>query len=116
MKNDADNPRPRSRSRSRKKAAPPLTAAPSSPATSQGPVKNVGSLESAFSLLLGILLLLAALFPRSIKQWLFLGMGGGLVYRGITSHCGLYQALDLDSQKGSLIQQVGDKYLSAGRD
>ena len=91
-------------------------AATSSPAAAQGPIKNVGSLESAFSLLLGVLLVVAALFPRSIKQLLFLGLGGGLVYRGMTSHCGLYQALDLDSAKGSLVQQVGDKYLSAGRD
>ena len=115
MKKDADNARLRSRARSRKKTAPPVTAAPS-PGQAQGPTKNVGSLESAFSLLLGLLLVVAALFPRSIKQCFFLGLGGSLVYRGMTRHCGVYQALELDSAQGSLIRQVGDKYLSAGRD
>ena len=45
--------------------------------------------------------MIAALFPRSLKQLLLLGMGGGLVYRGVTSHCGLYQALDLNTEKAS---------------
>ena len=114
MKNDADNAR--SRSRPRKKAAPPVTAAPAPTVPAQDRVKNVGSLESALSLVLGLLVLIAALFPRSVKQLLLLGVGGGLVYRGMTSHCGVYQALGLDTEKGPLIGQATEKFLAAGRD
>ena len=84
-------------------------AAPTPPAPQN--FKNVGSLESAFSLVLGVLFVVGAIFPRSIKQLLLLGLGGGLVYRGMTSHCSVYQALGLDSEKGSLAGQINDKYL-----
>ena len=115
MKNDAE--KSRSRSRARKKAAAPATAAPSGPAPERSPApasfKNVGSLESGFSLLLGALFVLAALFPRSIKQVFLLGAGTSLVYRGMTSHCGIYQALGLNTDKGSLAGQVAEKVLPA---
>ena len=76
-------------------------------------LKNVGSLESGFSLLLGTLFVVAALFPRSIKQLFLLGAGTSLVYRGMTSHCGVYQALGLNTDKGSLVGQVTAKVLAA---
>ncbi len=59
----------------------------------------MGSLEGAVSLTLGILLVVAALFPRSIKQLLMLGIGGGLAYRGVSGQCGVYKALGVDTTK-----------------
>ena len=107
MKNDAE--KARARSRPRKKAAPPSPAAPTPPAPAQASFKNVGSLESGFSLLLGVLFVVAALFPRSLKQLFLLGAGSSLVYRGMTSHCAVYEALGLDTDKGSLVGQVSEK-------
>ena len=111
MKNDAE--KARARSRPRKKSAPPSLAAPTSPAPVQAGFKNVGSLESGFSLLLGVLFVVAALFPRSIKQVFLLGAGTSLVYRGMTSHCTVYEALGLDTDKGSLVGQVSEKVQAA---
>ena len=116
MKNDAE--KSRSRPRSRKKPAATATPAPPARTPAQArpapeSFKNVGSLESGFSLLLGALFVVAALFPRSIKQLFLLGAGTGLVYRGMTSHCGLYQALGLNTDRGSLIGQVNEKILAA---
>ncbi len=114
MKNEAA--RAKSRSRPRKKAetsaAPAPAQSPAQPPPAPGNPKNVGTLESAASLALGVLFLAGALFPRSLKQFFLLGVGGGLVYRGMTSHCGLYQALGLDSAKGSLLGQANEKHLA----
>ncbi len=63
--------------------------------------KNVGELESAISLAAGVLLLVAALFPRSLKQLLLLGLGAGLTHRGLTRECGVYKALDIDTSTES---------------
>lgn len=52
-------------------------------------------------MVLGVLLVVAALFPRSIKQLLMLGIGGGLLFRGVTGHCSLYQNLGINTAKDS---------------
>ena len=116
MKNAPRKSTPRSRSVPRKKADalaatqaktpvnPPPEATPGNP--------NVGRAESAFSLGLGVLLLVGALFPRSLKQLVLLGLGGGLVYRGLSRRCGVYQALGINTERGSLLAQVNDKYLA----
>ena len=115
MKNAPANVKPRARSRKNTEPTAP-SAAPDAPSAEvSGPPKNVNALESAFSLVLGILFVVGALFPRSIKQLVLLGLGGGLVYRGMTSHCGLYQAFGLDSEKGSLLNQINDKYLAGSQ-
>ena len=59
--------------------------------------RNVGSLEGVLSMTLGVLLVVAALFPRSIRQLLMLGIGGGLLYRGTTGQCGVYKALGVST-------------------
>ena len=59
--------------------------------------RNVGSMEGALSLTLVVLLVVAALFPRSIRQLLMLGIGGGLLYRGTTGRCEVYRALGVNT-------------------
>ena len=100
------------KSRSRKKAVSPAPAAsdtPAAPAATTPGARNVGSLESALSLALGVLFVIAALFPRSLKQLFMLSLGGGLVYRGMTQHCGVYAAAGIDTTKSSLLQEINDK-------
>ena len=111
MKNEGE--KTRARSRPRKKAAPPSLAAPALSAPVPAGSKNVGSLESGFSLLLGVLFVVAALFPRSLKQLFLLGAGTSLVYRGMTSHCAVYEVLGLDTDKGSLAGQISEKVQAA---
>ena len=118
MKRDAASQTPRSRARKKadpKPAAPETVAeaavsAMDEPAAS-APEHNINSLESGLSLAAGVLFLVGALFPRSIKQLLLLGIGGWLTYRGMTGRCDLYAALGIDTEKGSLLKQINDKYL-----
>ena len=58
---------------------------------------NVGSLEGVLSLTLGVLLVVAALFPRSIRQLLMLGIGGGLLYRGVTGRREVHRARGVEA-------------------
>ena len=69
-------------------------------------------MEGAVSLGIGVLVLIAALFPRSLKQLLLLSLGGGLIYRGMTGHSYLYKAAGIDTAKEPLLQQINEKFLS----
>lgn len=58
---------------------------------------NVGDKERLFSLLGGVAL---TLFGLSRRSWAGLGLagaGGSLIYRGVTGHCGGYQALGIST-------------------
>lgn len=90
----------------------PETSAALAPVPGMASPKNVGSLESGISTAVGLLFVVAALFPRSLKQLLLLGIGGGLVYRGVTGQCGVYSALGIDTARESLLKQVNEKYLA----
>ncbi len=116
MKRSASTP---ARSRPRKKAAAPETTAsaevespsPTVPDASEAPAeptdgRNVDPLEGKLSVAVGVLLLVAALFPRSLKQLLMLSLGGGLLYRGMTGHCSVYQALGVDTTKQPLLPRL----------
>ena len=87
------------RNRPRNKVAAPESA----PLTVPEPVaaltgnRNVGELEAMLSMGMGVLFVVAALFPRSIKQLVMLSLGGGLLYRGMTGHCGVYEAAGIDT-------------------
>ncbi len=98
------------RSRSRRKAT---DASPPTPAAAP---RNVGSVEALVSLTVGVLMVVAALVPRSFKQLFLLGFGGALAYRGLTGNCGFYQAAGIDTAKGSLLGQVSDKLKAAPQD
>lgn len=55
--------------------------------------KNVGDWERLASLGGGCALALLGLEARSTKGLLMLALGGGLIYRGLTGHCHLYDLL-----------------------
>ena len=105
MKRASNSP---ARSRARKKAVEPgeteTSAAESTPALSApSDSQNVDPLEGKVSVAAGVLFIIAALFPRSLKQLVMLSLGGGLLYRGMTGHCGVYQALNIDTKKTPLL-------------
>ena len=119
MKRDAASQPNRSRARKKAAPAPAVTETAVAPANATGgepvasePERNVNSLESGLSVTAGVLFLVGALFPRSIKQLLLLTLGGWLTYRGMTGRCDLYAALGIDTERGSLLKQINDKYLA----
>ena len=117
MKRAAASPSTRTRTRKKTAApAPDATAhealAESTPTPTGADARNVGSLESGISTAAGILFVVAALFPRSLRQLLLLGIGGGLVYRGVTGQCSVYSALGIDTAKEPLLKQINEKYLA----
>ena len=115
MKRAANTP---TRNRPRKKAVASqpdaaLVDAPEASETPEAPeARNVDPLEGAISVGAGVLFLVAALFPRSIKQLLMLSIGGGLLYRGMTGHCPAYKALGVDTAKEPLLQTLNEKFLA----
>ena len=72
-------------------------------------------MEALLSLTVGVLMVVAALVPRTLRQLVLLGFGGALAYRGLTGNCGVYQAVGIDTAKGSLLGQVGDKLKAAAQ-
>lgn len=61
---------------------------------------NVGEGERLASTLVGGALVTYGLKQRSLVGALMTLAGGAMVYRGITGHCHLYDALDLDTRHG----------------
>ena len=74
--------------------------------------KNVSPFEGTLSIYAGALLLVAALFPRSFKQVLLLGLGAGFIYRGQSRHCHVYSAVGVDTNKTGLIKQLSNTLFS----
>jgi len=62
---------------------------------------NIGDSERIISAIAGGALLLHGLTSRSLSGFLTTIVGGGLLYRGISGHCHLYQALDMSTAKES---------------
>jgi len=58
---------------------------------------NVGETERVLSLLGGSALTVAGLSQRSLAGLLLAGLGGGLVYRGLTGHCPMYESLKVNT-------------------
>src|SRR4051812_46800111 len=54
---------------------------------------NVGSGERTTSVVAGSILALLGLSRGSLPGLLVAGVGGAMVYRGVTGHCGLYATL-----------------------
>ena len=102
----------RSRSRRKTAADTPATPRPASEPASIPP-RNVGSVEALLSLTVGVLMVVAALVPRTFRQLFLLTFGSALAYRGLTGNCGVYKAVGIDTAKGSLLAQVGDKLQAA---
>ena len=104
-------PAPSARSKRKTPSSPaePVSVPTVGATETPGDQRNVGSLEGALSLTLGVLLVVAALFPRSIRQLLMLGIGGGLAYRGMKGRCAVYEATGINTAKAPLLRQLGDK-------
>ena len=75
-----------------------LETATPTPAPSPG-TKNVSPFEGTLSVYVGGLLIAAALFPRTLRQLALLGLGANFIYRGQTRHCGVYQAMGIDTNR-----------------
>ncbi len=58
---------------------------------------NVGETERVLSLAGGSALAVAGLAQRSLGGLILAGLGGFLVYRGLTGHCSAYQALGVNT-------------------
>lgn len=58
---------------------------------------NVGDTDRTLSLVGGGLLAFTGMADRSLGGLLMAGLGGYLIYRGLSGHCSLYQALDIDT-------------------
>lgn len=60
---------------------------------------NVGELERMASIAGGVALAFIGLNSRSTRGLLMMALGGGLVYRGVTGHCHLYEALGVHTNE-----------------
>lgn len=58
---------------------------------------NVGDVERKASIALGGLLVFCGLTRISLATIATALAGGALIYRGMSGHCGLYQALEVSS-------------------
>ncbi|HSU66106.1 MAG TPA: SRPBCC family protein [Tepidisphaeraceae bacterium] len=65
----------------------------------QGQPINVGQNERLASVAAGGLLALLGLSRRSLPGLLIGGVGGVMIYRGVTGHCHTYQALGFDTAR-----------------
>jgi uncharacterized membrane protein len=61
------------------------------------PKVNIGPLERQLSLVGGTVLAILGLIRRDVPGLFAAGAGAGLVYRGATGHCGVYDALGVSS-------------------
>ena len=77
--------RPRTRRKATPPAPSPAEVAPAPPT----PAVRANSVEALLCLTVGVLLVVAALVPRSFKQLFLLGFGGALAYRGLEGEGGL---------------------------
>lgn len=61
------------------------------------PDQNVGRTEKLVSVGIGAALVATAFSRRLLPGLLLAGIGGALVQRGLTGHCSLYEALEIDT-------------------
>src|SRR4051812_45055043 len=64
---------------------------------SQSPPVNVGDAERQVSIAAGSILALLGMSRRSVPGILIAGVGGAMIYRGATGHCGMYERLGYDT-------------------
>src|SRR5207248_7890988 len=62
-----------------------------------GPRDNVGEMERWISGLAGTALVAEGLKKGSISGLALAAIGGGLLYRGVTGHCGIYDRLGINT-------------------
>ena len=84
-------------------AAPLLTRAEAGEVVVRRPQPagvNVAGAERAVSVAAGAVLTLLGGSRRNLPGLLVAGLGGGLLYRGVTGHCPLYSTLEIDTAAG----------------
>jgi uncharacterized membrane protein len=59
--------------------------------------QNVNPSERSASLALGTGVLLGSIFGHGFGRMLAFGAAAGLIYRGMTGHCPLYEKLNVDT-------------------
>ncbi len=69
---------------------------------------NVGSGERTVSLAAGAILSLLGLERRDKFGWLVAGIGGAMIYRGLTGRCYLYKALDVSTVDEQPHHRIGE--------
>src|SRR5688572_5411665 len=72
-------------------------AAPQSMQEGQTQQINVGDTERAVSVAAGAIAAMAGLGRGGLPGLLITAIGGGLIYRGATGHCPMYQSLDVNT-------------------
>ena len=77
------------------------------------PRQNVGQQERNWSVIGGAALAALSLGGRGLTRLLGVLAGGALVYRGVTGHCHMYEALGMntlgDNEQGGVADQSGHK-------
>lgn len=63
---------------------------------------NVGETERLLSIVGGAGLALTGLTRRGLGGLFLMALGGSLIYRGVSGHCSVYGALDIDTAHGDL--------------
>jgi hypothetical protein len=63
----------------------------------EGSEVNVGMGERHLSIAVGSAIALLGIQRRSIFGLVLAGIGGGLIYRGVTGHCPAYDAMDIET-------------------
>jgi uncharacterized membrane protein len=67
---------------------------------------NVNESERQFSLIGGTALAVCGLLRGSLSGLALAAIGGALIYRGVTGHCHLYEALDYSSAEDGENKQI----------
>ena len=80
---------------------------------------NVGRSERLLSTAVGAMLAVGGLRRGGVRGILSTGLGAALLHRGITGHCMVYDALGIDSTRGTggdrdLLPAHGDRMETAG--
>jgi uncharacterized membrane protein len=71
---------------------------------------NVGDVERTVSVAAGGLIALLGLSRRSVPGLLLAGVGGGLIYRGLSGRCPMYRAMDFDTSNAGRGATAEDFY------
>ena len=78
------------------------------------PQQNVGDTERTVSTAAGAALAIAGLARRGLPGLVMAAVGGGLIYRGVSGWCHLYQALGIDTANGESPAAAPQDYFAHG--
>jgi uncharacterized membrane protein len=76
----------------------PFSEMPEIEAAPYHPFENVPHRERNWSILGGIAMVAASMAGKGLTRLLGVVAGGALIYRGVTGHCGVYEALGINAE------------------